>query len=219
MSLLDGGDLAILGVTVVGWLIVYVLERRIARAANLHDQKIRLYQDLDVIVGNLTSATAALETTRIIDTQKKDEIGASYVKLASLPFILGSRDSVYAINDFMSEQDEPKTEKQRTQNLEELRGAVLFECLIRTTELQHALLEVLSRLEYVKFGASVKTSIGELSMILTELSNQSGAAMWFEEFSLKGFVQPPKLDEWTSRAVGAINKLKEAMKTDLSESI
>jgi hypothetical protein len=219
MALLDWGVLAILAITVVGWLIVDYRERRLARASSLHDQKIRLFQDLDVIVGNLTTAVSALESTRTIDTQKKDEIGTSHVKLLSIPFVLGSRDSVYTILDFVSEHDEPKTDKQTKDYVEELRNAVLLECLIRTTELQNTLLEALSRLEFVEYGTNVKTSIEGLLNILSELSSQSGAAMWYEGIGLKGLVQPPKLEEWTPRAGKAIDGLKEAMKKDLSKSI
>ena len=219
MALLDWGVLAVLAITVIGWLIVGYREKKLARASSLHDQKIRLFQDLDVIVGNLTTAVSALESTRTIDTQKKDEIGTSYVKLLSLPFILGSRDSVYTMLDFVSEREEPKTDKQTKEYVEELRNAVLLECLIRTTELQHALLEALSRLEFVEYGANVKTSIEGLLNILSELSNQSGAAIWYEGIGLKGLVQPPKLEEWTPRAGKAIDGLKEVMKKDLSQSI
>ena len=219
MALLDWGVLAVLVITVVGWLIVDYRERKLARASSLHDQKIRLFQDLDVIVGNLATAVSALESTRTIDTQKKDEIGTSYVKLLSLPFVLGSRDSVYTILDFVSEHEEPKTDKQTKEYIEELRNSVLLECLIRTTELQNTLLEALSRLEFVEYGANVKTSIEGLLNILSELSSQSGAAMWYEGIGLKGLVQPPKLEEWTPRAGKAIDGLKEAMKKDLSKSI
>jgi hypothetical protein len=208
-----------LALTVIGWFYVDVRERRLARDTAIHQQKAKLFQDLDVVVRGLTDAISTLEFVRTLDLEKKDERASSVLKLVGTPFMLGSRDAVYAVLDELQEWDEPKSEKQFKEAAEGIRSVVFLEVLVSLTELYRAFQEILSRLEYVEYGASVKSKIERLVAELSELQSMSGAAYWYESIGLKGLIQPPKLEEWAPKVGKSIEELKNAMKADLTQTL
>jgi len=220
--MVDWGTTALyvaLALTVIGWFYVDVRERKLARDSAVHQQKVVLFQNLDAVVRKLADAVSTLEFVRTLDFDNKEERASSFIKLTSIPFRLGSRDAVYNVLDELDEYEEPKNEKQTKERIEGLKGTMVLETWIVITELSNTLQDVVFRLEYVEYGPAVRSGIQRLLSELAELQSSSGAAYWYEAIGLKGFVQPPSLENWAPKIGKSIEELKEAMKLDLARTL